>query len=1543
MRKTILALLLAFSATLAFAAIGCDKGPDNTPTENVGGGTDNGAGNTDSANQCTVTFTSGEGYKVVGNNISFDQNDNCYKASVKENGTLKFSVELGAFYSGTPIVTVNNVALSDTNGEYSMIITRDIDISITGVKKARSAMVGSGTFEDAYVVSEPIDLVHIAEQVNAGNQKYAKAYYVLANDIDFKGEEITPIGTTENPFSGCFSCLTNSETGAMERFAISNFKINADDKNYVGLFGCVQVDLSVTSSGLFYGVRIDNFEINAATAKLGKGNRNIYCGGLIGYGLGTRMYLCDATNGTINITADPSEFSFVGGLVGVQQSYYMAEYDQYFTAETAYATVDVDVNVVSGTTLYAGGIAGYLYTNSFACPSYIHNSYATGNVSGAIRTGGIVGGLGQYTSVATCYSSGNVTADVKLTSKVEGYSAEHCIAYAGGIAGYGENDTIVNDCFAVGTITAKAVDGVDAQKTGHAIAGGDEDGKMSAAARKYVVRDCLGSIDKATMKETLAEIGWHEYNWVFPVNGYPTINYEASGDSVSIKTTVEFINKDGEPVRTGGATSTSYSYTDMYAPIASAFVDGFLSMYETADDRRNLSFGYFFDAACTQPVPYSYISTRNSTLYMGFTDPAEILGEYAFAVKNSANKIYITLKADGTVVYTDGDNVQTTTYQYDGETLVIEAARLARYFTGAVKKDQSINEDTNFDANRYEKYYFKGVITEAGLELYDGTYFTKDAPLVAYAPTEFTKLGSYYVNDNDRIYEYVFLPDGTGTKDGRKFTYTYENGVITIDGRTTLNESDLLEYCALKGTWNNSAFVNSVFYFDGIDTWKQYTTVYKRNMQTGSVSATPENLIDGTFSTTDGITYVLKTKNGDDYASVQFDEFGFLKVTYANGDNEKFSVEHSLVGKWSGSGVEMQLFGVNENGVGEAVVNFTRLNISYDLTYAISETVAPYTYLCLYYEGSLFGYFAFDEFSNALQATMFDPSSMEGGYTTFALRLVSELDDAWISNDATFDGITFNGTGYFDNNGDWTSTVIVNGTSTQYVLYSGGLDGYFNYNGQRYSLHYDYINKVVTVNDNTVLERKDVLADTAFVSIDSANKISSFKFDGKSALDDGGKMTATIAGESAVEYVYKYSSDNEYIVYSGNTQVGTIVRNDSKACYDITLNGTLYTTYISNEFIGSWAMSGQFKNDAFVIGATDLNGDIHATFQGESVLIKKIDTDYYYFSCVLDYMPVTYYVFALYTYNDAGEKIAFDSFAISEYANLANSEYILCSRMDAMQGTWVQNDNPSFSISFDGVQSSYSNGTATLSYKNYATYYSYRIYTDANGNVTSVMLWSQETYSNSTLYYKLTPCETTKAGAYVLGDKAFWREEVDSLYMMSAKGLNGYTYVFDGGNLNNDTWGTITATHPNASSFELKYDIISFNTNSTATISVKDSDNNVRLYILDYSDSSNVMLYDSLHGVIATLEDGYTYTFNGGNLNDDTLGIITAKKAGATDRVLKYNIVSVSETEVNGVEVKTAIVTVTEEVNGTTVTYTATVDYSDSKEVVLTFEIVENN
>ncbi len=1450
MKKWIISSLLALCATFSLAAIGCKEDNDNKD-EKPNGGIENPL---PQGETYTVTIEGGEGYTIVGEGVSYDATNDCWKATVVENKNFTFSLDLGAFYAGIPTVTMNNVAVAEANGAYTITVTEDATVSIGGIFKDASAMMGTGTEEDAYVITRPIDFVYIAEQVNAGKGNYAGASYVLAADIDFKGEEIIPIGTGTNPFTGCFTCQTNADESGTMGYTISNFKINTNDTNYVGLFGCVQVDMSVFSSGLFYGINIADFEINASAIGLAKASRNLYCGGLIGYGVGSRAYLCTAKNGEINVSGDAEEFSFAGGLIGVQQSAYIVEYNQMYNAETAYASVDVDVSIVNGTGLFAGGIAGYLITNSFTTPSYIHNSYATGNVGGAIRTGGIVGGLGQYTSVTTCYSTGNVSANCDLTANTDKFQKEHCIAYAGGIAGYAENDSVVNECFAVGKIIAKAVDGSAAEVTHHAVAGGDADKAVSVSSRKYIVRDCRDSIDKSTMISTLEGMGFHPYNWVLTNTDYPVINYEPSEENLTIRVGLKFVDKAGNDVLVNGVVQEQYSYENTYVPIARAFVDGSIGWTMRADDNKLLSFGYFFDEACTQPVPASFISTKNTTLYVGFTNPEPILGTYTLAIKDAETPLTVTLHADGTATCANGNETTSATYQYNGETLVIEGAYLARYFLGEVDIYQSVNEDPLFDLNRYMSYYFQANVTEKGLELFDGTYFTETAPLKAYYPTDFDKLGLYYVfNEDGEVDEYLFYADGTVAKNGKIVAYSYDDGVITIDGKTSLNKEDLNAYDALKGRWQKSAFVAKVFHFDGIDRWETYTTEYTRDMTTGNTSPENVSIAKGTYATADGNAYILKTADGATYATVTLDEFGFLSVVYATGGAESYAKENSFLGEWRANGVRLQLDGINGAGEGNATLTFTDIDTTYKLTYAYSETA---THLCLYLEGTPFGYFTHNVLWNMLVVTVYDPTSLSGEYATYALQLVNEFNDVWITNNPLFENVVFDSLGEYDLNGNWVGKVELNqGTenafTTTYTLTNGGTKGYFEYNSVRYSFSYDDMQRIIYIDSDIILERRDVLADTDFIYIDENGKISTFVFDGASGLTSGGKMTMKLVGQESVTFTYTAdaSAPDTYAIADGNN--GSIVKDTEKACYVITVNGTSYDVYIRNEFIGEWALSGEFSEEVFVIGATDLDGYIHAKFMGEGTKLEKLDTDFYSFYCEPNGMPTTYYLFVLYD-NDTGK---FDSFALSEYSNLLYGDYILCSRIDGMKGVWSQYGNGNIQLAFDGVQSLYSNGTATMSYLGYPTAYFYRVYTDAHGEIESVMLWSQNTYPDNTmqmrvLYYKLIPTtyptgNTNGKIVFVLGDRAFEMSEIDSLYKLEAKDKDGWTYSFDGGNIDSETWGTITATKKGETDRTLAYNITSFNNDKTATITVKETVDGVeKTYTatLDYKDNTNLTL-----------------------------------------------------------------------------------------------------
>lgn len=1427
MKKITIAILLSLSCGCAIAAVGCDNG-DKPPVL---------------GDECTITLQAGEGYSYIGEGITYDKQADVWTATARENATFSFSLDIGAFYAGSPTVTVDNVALAERDGVYTVDVTGDTEVKVDGIQKDVSTMVGTGAFDDAFVVTRPIDLLYIAEQVNAGNTNYSQAAYILGADIDCKGEEIEVIGNSaENFFSGCFTCVTNSETGAMERYTISNFTINTQDCNYVGLFGCVQTDMTVQSSGLFYGIRLENFTINASCSSLAKGNRSLYCGGLIGYGTGVRAYLCDAINGDINVASDASEFSFVGGLMGVQQAFYLEQYNQYFMAETAYAAVDVDVRVVQGAALYAGGIAGYLYTNSYVTPSYIHNSYATGNVSGAIRSGGIVGGLGQYSSVATSYSTGNVVAKVTMTSQTDGFLPEYCKAYAGGLVGYAENDTVVNDCFSVGKRTADAVDGTLSEFTHHAIAGGDEIHTNSVASRKYEIIECPETVDKSSLLQTLTEeLGWQLYNWIIQDNAYPTINYE-SGDSVTTKVVVHYVDKDGESVKVNGQTNETYSYTDMYAPIADAFVNGFLQLYQTSDDKQ-LSFGYYFDKECTKPVPYSYLTTRNAEIYMGFTDPSPIVGEYLLATENAVAPVKVSILASGKVVCTDGWTDLEANYQFDGTTITMEGARLARYFTGVVDTELSMNEDAAFDMNRYMLYYFNGTLDGETLHLYDGVYFTAEAPLVAYKPAAVIP-GAYYVQNGTDYDEYVFRPDGTGLYNNSPITYSTADGVITVTlagGETQVNVSDLKTYNALKGAWKKSATVHKYYQFDGVNAWQSYLNVYERDMTNGGITASKENVVSGTYAiNADEQSYTLYKANGDVYATATFDENGYLVITAADNTAGTYRGENGYTGVWdNGNGIKLTFDGINNLGKGVAVIEYAKEKVSYNLTYETSETVAPNLYLCLYYENAVFGYFTHNALYNTLTATVYDFNNVDTGYSAYTFYLVNDYDSLWVSDNATFDGIVFDGMGSYNSNGDWVSTLTIDNERIEYVLEKSTLSGYFHYDGVRYTLTFDDVQGIIYVNADTVLQRKDALADIDFVSVGENGALTQFAFNGKGNLTDGGELIVTAANGDKTTYVYKKTATqtNDYEIISGSAVVGTISEN-TNAYYDVTISDVSYEMYVRNQFIGDWAISGEF-DDVFYIGPSDLDGNILATFYGVDVKIQDMGSDILSFSCEIDSMPVTYYMFLLYD-NETNE---LDGFALSQYNSVVYGSYQFCSRVDELKGVWTMHGNENFTIAFDGVQSNYSNGIAYRYYKEFPTPYLYRVYRDANGEIEEILIWSQETYNESTLYYTLKFADSVSDGAYVKDGKVLVCEEADSLFRMSATDKDGYTYTFDGKNTDNDTWGKVTITKDGEATRVWEYDIEAFNSNMTANITIRDTATNT-LYtaVINYRNSGNVTI-----------------------------------------------------------------------------------------------------
>ena len=183
-------------------------------------------------------------------------------------------------------------------------------------------------------------VITTAEQFkNIGNDNTSwSKNYVLGADIDLGGEEITPIGDLDNPFTGKFSG---------DGHTVSNFKINRQENLYLGLFGY--------NNGTIMNLGVEKAEVSGTTR----------VGGVCGVNIGKlqNCYNTGAVSGT----------QYVGGVCGANSG----------TIQNCYNT-----GAVSGTE-YVGGVCGY--NDGGTIQSTIQNCYNTGAVKGEYNVGGVCG------------------------------------------------------------------------------------------------------------------------------------------------------------------------------------------------------------------------------------------------------------------------------------------------------------------------------------------------------------------------------------------------------------------------------------------------------------------------------------------------------------------------------------------------------------------------------------------------------------------------------------------------------------------------------------------------------------------------------------------------------------------------------------------------------------------------------------------------------------------------------------------------------------------------------------------------------------------------------------------------------------------------------------------------------------------------------------------------------------------------------------------------------------------------------------------------
>ena len=826
--------------------------------------------------------------------------------------TISFKVDVSVYYDGYDytVAAGSSILHPDENGVYTYSVIGEQTVAVKGLPDDEEVASGTflgrtvldangnevnegmGTQSYPYKIRKPIDLYYLANQLGSETHpELTYSYFTLEEDIDMKGEQLYVIGKMldENStsfFGGTFDGQGHTIKNYYITDTYTNYSTGIEEHtNYVGLFGCVQ-PTTYGGAGI-YNLNLENFTVMANGAAQGT---PVFAGGLVGYGVGVNISNCNV-QGTVIADGDRGYFGYVGGIIGLQQSAYLSDNTRIYSVIQSCSS-NVEVNCDSGYILAAGGITGYQISGEERTTAAILNCYSTGNVSGAMRTGGITGIAGSYSSIKNCYATGSVIARSKITTD----NSEYRLAYAGGIAGYAQYGSILSNSYFTGTVNSRSTAGGNYALQDGVVSGTDAAGTQLIHTDGTVVYKCYStaktaygtasSINDSFIQDTL---GWASADWTFKGNGTPEINQLSANKSFTVLVSVDGVNK------------ARLDVTDTYIPVSywyyeAEITEGENKLPEFIGTGAARTYGYYFDEACTIKVPFGFIPTDNITLFAKYVDYTDVTGTYYISGDE-----HFTLTEDGFIRYRNGALWCDSTYVYNGDYLILQNMY-----------GVALNED---GTGEIVFNTFKADKTETGLNIY-----SYDESYTAVKKLDSFNYGTYYGTDGT---QYTFNEDGTGVWNGTEITYTVSETEITLfrDGNEYLTPVELTDgkfetlggvsvtlYHPFKGEWEGSVNSSTVYSFDGKGGWTSAN---------GSGSYTYEN---GTISF-DGKTAVY--------------EDGFIKIK----DGETLFLKNSFVGTWVYSAeypVQITLNGIGTEGYGTAVIDYSSGGVYKDLNYTAS-------------------------------------------------------------------------------------------------------------------------------------------------------------------------------------------------------------------------------------------------------------------------------------------------------------------------------------------------------------------------------------------------------------------------------------------------------------------------------------------------------------------------------------------------------------------------------------------------------------------------------
>ena len=1152
-----------------------------------------------------------------------DENDVIIQSDVNQTRlageTVKFKVEISVYYDSTQGYEVlgsgGQILKPDKDGFYELTLENDTAIQVSALVLEKSFTArkdgGSGTANDPFRLSKPVDLYQMAMLINDDywtDGRYFNGYYRLENDIDFEGWQAYIIGDAQTYlsfFAGNFD--GNGHT-------ISNFVITdewIDQETYattyitnVGLFGYVTP--TTASVPAIYNLHLENFRIEANPARYPESSSNsyeTYVGGLIGLSFGASVTGCTA-NGIIEVTGG-NYTSYVGGLIGQQMSAYSSDGSFMYYSGVTSCHSDVNIEIYGNGFVYAvGGITGLLAVGEEHVSAYVLNSYSTGYINGGLNAGGIVGYASAGTSVINCYSTGEINSYSPYEYN-EGYGTDEFYkANAGGIVGRLGFNALVYNCFSMGDIYAQNSAGSRYQNLVimDDIAAYREHGDDLRDATTYepIV---FGSMAKDSIDEDFIYnvMHWNEEDWTFE-KGMPVINFAEA---------LEFNFKVTLSATTGfGKDPGDYSLSE-YRSMANWYLqqNGIPEYVDGTNGMR--SYSYFFDAELKNKVPYSFIPTTNVTLYVGYADYSQVWGTY-FLGDDVGSKARLELRDDGTFEYRNGALNITSVYTWDGEQIVLLTTYLGELSTRITSleqgyKDYYLSSLYNFsatvDTDSHALNIVGGYVQEVEIEMTEDGIAYVSTGEIFYLFEEGDSLKGVKIIDDFHYGEYydgstvyAFYGNGTGTKGETTFTYIYNESGKTLsityadsstpvtanidsDGYvTTINSQSVKPFDGFTGTWEREFTLNDSYHFDGkgmnsgTGNW-----TYTDNL--GSTSA-------GTYTiNSDGVL----TANGSAGFTAKINENGFLVIT-KNSQDYVYYADGSFAGEWyynqsvkDGSTtvtvtINLTLNGISQDGYGTAKAVYGT-GEKYDLDYTAS--VKDDTKTIYIYNGvSKFAELTFDKSSNLLTGELEGRPGRVAAYDNFR--------GTWVSENSALETVTFNGIGYYNLPGDAkTHDIAISGTvqldgksAGKYSINRGTMTGKYTYNGVEYTLKYNestgYIDVTASGVTGFTLQPRDEWYTHQL--IDEEGYV--YSFDGRGRLPNGGKMTADNGEGTSRSYTYKLDDAGTITVtvdggsYSGGTISIADVNGKKVFQFARTSGGNISLTR-HTPFTGKWAIGGE--------------------------------------------------------------------------------------------------------------------------------------------------------------------------------------------------------------------------------------------------------------------------------------------------------------------------------------------------------------------------------